>query len=150
MNEECLVCGEVSGEVPVPGGPLEASDHVSVFHSPIMAPATDVFAGHLLVVTRRHAPGFADLTDEEAASVGRALTRWSKALEGAGAEHVYVLRIGHRVRHLHVHLLPRWPGTPEDVPWTRVDEWPGARRGDLALAMDVVGQLRRLDSGALS
>jgi histidine triad (HIT) family protein len=146
----CLVCGEVGGDIPVPGGPLEQSEQVCVFHSPIVEPATDVFAGYLFVAPRRHAPGFADLTDAEAVSMGRALTRWSRALERAGAEQVYVLQIGHRVRHLHVHLVPRWPGTPEDVAWTSVDEWPGARRGDLALATDVVRQLRQADSGAAS
>jgi histidine triad (HIT) family protein len=150
MNEGCLVCGEVSGEVPVPGGPLEDNDQVSVFHSPIVEPATDVFAGYLFVAPRRHATGFADLSDAEAVSMGRALTRWSRALERTGAEQVYILGIGHHVRHLHVHLIPRWPGTPEDVAWTQVDEWPGARRGGLALAIDVVGQLRAADSGALS
>jgi histidine triad (HIT) family protein len=129
---------------------LEESELVCMFHPPIVKPATDVFAGYLFVAPRRPAPGFADLTDAESVSMGRALTRWSKALERAGAEQVYVLRIGDHVPHLHVHLVPRWAGTPDDVAWTRVDEWPGARRGDLALAIDVVAQLRQADSGALS
>ena len=48
-----------------------------------------------------------------------------------GAEHVYVAVLGHHVPHLHVHLVPRYPGTPHEY-WSplMVDEWPGARRGD--------------------
>jgi histidine triad (HIT) family protein len=36
--------------------------------------------------------------------------------------------IGDEVPHLHVHLLPRYPGTPREYWWDRVDEWRGARR----------------------
>jgi histidine triad (HIT) family protein len=46
--------------------------------------------------------------------------RASRALrEAAGAEHVYAQVIGDRVPHLHVHLLPRYPGTPEDYWWDK-------------------------------
>jgi diadenosine tetraphosphate (Ap4A) HIT family hydrolase len=34
-----------------------------------------------------------------------------------------------RVRHLHVHLVPRYPGTPADYKGHRVTEWPDAPRG---------------------
>ncbi|NHN54744.1 HIT family protein [Calidifontibacter sp. DB0510] len=144
MNDVCLVCAEVTGAQPVPGGFLEQCNTVVVFHCPVVAPATDVYAGHLFVVPRRHAAGFADLTMSEAASVGQALARWSLALERAGAEHVYVVRVGHAFPHLHVMLLPRWPGTPESVSWSEVDRWPGARRGDTEFATEVVDELRRL------
>jgi histidine triad (HIT) family protein len=33
------------------------------------------------------------------------------------------------VPHFHLHLLPRYPETPPDVPWHAVDEWDGARHG---------------------
>lgn len=142
MSDPCLVCDEVAGSQPVPGGFLQESERLVVFHCPVIGPATDVFLGYLFVCPKRHAAGFADLTTDEAADVGRAMARWSKALELAGAEHVYVLRIGHGWPHLHVQLIPRWPGTPADVPWTEVDEWPGARRGDTAAAAAFVDELR--------
>lgn len=134
MSDSCLVCDEVTGRLPVPGGLLQKDQHVVAFQSPIVAPATDVYAGYLFVTPVRHASGFADLDDEEAAAVGVAIARWSRVLEMHGAEHVYVLRVGHGVPHLHVHLIPRWPGTPADVSWMNVDEWPGARRGDFEFA----------------
>ena len=60
----------------------------------------------------------------------------------AGAEHVYSAVIGHAVPHLHVHLLPRYPGTPREFWWQRLDEWPDAERGDIARIADLVDRLR--------
>jgi histidine triad (HIT) family protein len=84
----------------------------------------------LFVEPRRHAPGLADLTDAEARAVGWWSVRASKALrEAAAAEHVYAAVIGDGVPHLHVHLKPRYPGTPREFWWDRLDEWPEAHRG---------------------
>jgi hypothetical protein len=41
-----------------------------------------------------------------------------------------------------VHLLPRWPGTPDDVAWHGVDEWAGARRGGPIEIETTVASLR--------
>lgn len=143
MTDTCLVCSEQSGEVPVPGGLLAEDDLAVVFHVP---PRGDVvFLGHLLVTPRRHVPDFAGLTADEAAAVGIAVSRWSGALKRLGAMRVYVATVGHAADHLHVHLLPRWPGTPEDVPWHSVDEWPGARVGDFASAEELVSRIREND-----
>ena len=79
---------------------------------------------------------------DEAGDVGRAIARWSRALELSGAEHVYVLRVGHGWPHLHAMLIPRWPGTPDEVSWLNVDKWSGARRGDTAFATELVRELR--------
>lgn len=146
MSRTCLICAEVRGDVAVPGGHLEDGELVTAFHSPVVEPATDVFAGYLFITPRRHVPGFAELTSAEAAAVGVSIARWSRALEAAGAEHVYVLRVGHQAPHLHVHLVPRWPETPNDVPWVHVDDWPGARRGGMQQAADLVSDLRRRDA----
>jgi histidine triad (HIT) family protein len=76
------------------------------------------------------APKLADLTDTEARAVGWWCTQASRALRDvAGAEHVYSAVIGDRVPHLHVQLIPRYPGTPREFWWLRLDEWPGAKRG---------------------
>jgi diadenosine tetraphosphate (Ap4A) HIT family hydrolase len=32
--------------------------------------------------------------------------------EALGAEHVYAFAIGDGLRHFHLHLVPRFPGTP--------------------------------------
>ena len=86
------------------------------------------YLGHLLVTPRRHCADFAGLERAEAEAVGAVIATCSAALKALGAERVYLATIGHGVDHLHVHLLPRWPGTPDEVPWHRVDEWEGATR----------------------
>jgi histidine triad (HIT) family protein len=131
---KCFVCRKhrQQGSL-LPGGPVGQDELTVVSHLSPDAPGRSggpVYLGHLLVEPRRHAPGLADLTDAEAQAVGRWCARASRALrEAAGAEHVYAAVIGDNTPHLHVHLLPRYPGTPREYWWDRVDEWPGARRG---------------------
>jgi histidine triad (HIT) family protein len=141
ITAACLVCQEQRGEVEVPGGLLEASEYVVVFHVP---PLEDdkTYPGHLLVTPRRHVADFAGLESSEAAEMGLQIQRFSAAVKHLGAPRVYVATIGHRVDHLHVHLLPRWPETPDTVPWHAVDDWPGARRIDAAAARALVGQIQ--------
>jgi histidine triad (HIT) family protein len=150
-SPDCLVCAEVDGTVDIPGGYVYADDLVVAFHRPPLD-EHDVFAGHLLVVPRRHARGFADLDRVEAASVGIAMQALCEALERVGASRVYSTTIGHHVDHLHVHLLPRWPGTPADVAWHAVDDWPGARRVDGVGTTELCEALRRAvrDQGPLT
>jgi diadenosine tetraphosphate (Ap4A) HIT family hydrolase len=110
-------------------------------------PAEDVYLGYLMLTPRRHVAGFADLTEEESAAVGKCISRLSRALKTLGAERVYLAVVGNGVPHLHIHLVPRWPGTPDDVPWLHVDDWDGARRGDFAAAEVMAAQIRdRLDA----
>ena len=137
------MCREVRGEVEVPGGPVVADDLIVVFHVPPLPDRPLPYLGHLLVVPRRHTPGLGELSDEEAAAMGLALGRASRALRRReGVERVYSAVIGHHVDHLHVHLLPRYAGTPPDVPWTAVDEWEGGPHGGAAEIADVVAELR--------
>jgi histidine triad (HIT) family protein len=140
MDAACLVCREISGDIEVPGGALHSSPHSLLLHIPPIQ-GDDVFLGHLLVVPRRHVADFAGLDDVEAAEVGVSLRLGSRALKGAGALNVYVATIGHSVEHLHVHLLPRWPETPREVPWHSVDDWPGARRATFDQAAAFATQL---------
>jgi hypothetical protein len=63
-------------------------------------------------------------------------------LKVIGAERVYVATIGHGIDHLHLQLLPRGPGTPEEIPWHGVDEWAGAHRGAASEIEAIVASLR--------
>jgi histidine triad (HIT) family protein len=117
---------------------LATDEHVVVTH----LSGDSVYLGYLFVESRRHVRELGELGDDEAAAVGRAAARWSRALqEVAGAEHVYAAVIGHGVEHFHLHLLPRYPGTPREFWWSRVDEWPDGPRGGEA---EIVALLERL------
>ena len=60
-----------------------------------------------------------------------------------GADHVYAAVIGHGVDHFHLHVIARYPGTPRQYWWTRVDEWPGAPRGDADAVAALAARLRQ-------
>jgi histidine triad (HIT) family protein len=151
---ECFVCHKHRDrDALLPGGPVAEDELVLVSHT--VTPATlgregsTAYLGHLFVEPLRHAPGLADLADDEARRVGWWCTRASRALRDvAGAEHVYAVVYGDGVPHLHVHLLPRFPGTPREFWGLNVDRWPGARRGDTDSILTLVGELRRyLEAG---
>ena len=142
-TEKCLVCREHRGDVDVPGGLVETREGaVLTFHVPLLFAPT-AYAGHLMVTPRRHVADFAGLTPDEARSVGAAIQQHSAALKALGAARVYVATVGHGVDHLHVHLLPRWPETPDDVRWVEVDEWDGARRLSAEEIAALMDDLRR-------
>lgn len=127
----CFVCRKHRGEVAIPGGVLYEDGLVYGGHVAIPDGQHAVYRGWLIVEPKRHAPGLADLTDEEAQALGLLVARLSRALKAvAGAEHVYAFVLGHHVSHLHMHLLPRYPGTPREYWGVNIDEWPGAPQGD--------------------
>ncbi len=130
MVADCAICHELEGTIPLPGGVLWSNEHVLGYHMPPQDKNLRPYLGHLTVVTRRHVPYLADLRDEESASVGLAATRLALALkETAGAEWVFSAVIGTGTPHFHQHLLPRYPDTPEEVPWHSIDEWSGGVHG---------------------
>lgn len=91
----CLICAEHDGTVDVPGGLLDDGSVVT-FHVPLLD-ENSVYAGHLLVTSKRHVADFAGLYPEESAAVGMAIGKYSRALKSLGAARVYVATIGHRV-----------------------------------------------------
>jgi diadenosine tetraphosphate (Ap4A) HIT family hydrolase len=146
MSRGCLVCDELGGEVGVPGGFLTQDEVVASFHAVPLPERGNPrpYLGHLMVVTRRHVPRLGDLNPQESARVGQVAARLAHALtEVGGAEWVYSAVIGTAVPHFHQHLLPRYPGTPREVPWHSVDEWEGGRRGGAAEIAELAGRLKR-------
>lgn len=136
----CYVCDKHrAGDGEIAGDDLMVLAHV--------LPGADgrVYLGHLVVEPRRHVAGLAGLTGEEAAALGRWMARAADALR---AEHVYSSVVGHQVDHLHVHLVPRYPGTPREFWWPKLDEWPDAPLGGMPEVTRMVDEIRaRLDVG---
>jgi len=144
--EECFICSKHRRMAELPGGILLADEQCLVSHLPLVlpqGPQESVYLGYLMVEPRRHVAELSDLSAPEASSLGCLAASASTALRTAtGAEHVYAAVIGHGVEHLHLHLIPRYPGTPREYWWTRVDEWPDAPRGDAARIDELAHAIR--------
>lgn len=133
----CYVCAkQATGE-----GMVARDELIFVGHVLPDAPGTDgrVYLGHLVVEPRRHVPGLADLTRDEAAALGQWAARAARALR---AEHVYSSVVGHQVDHLHLHLVPRYADTPREYWWPRLDEWPDAPMGGKDHVTRLVDEIR--------
>ena len=108
--EPCLACDIVSSARPAPGGLLLREGGL-VLHA--FAGATPL-RGWLVLTSERHARAWYDLGPSELASLGPLAARVMNAQRQAlGAEHVYAFAIGDALRHFHLHLVPRYPDTPE-------------------------------------
>lgn len=128
--DDCFICRKHRGDVAIPGGPVYEDELLYAGHAALPPGEAEGYLGSLLVEPKRHVGGMADLTDEEAQGIGLLVARLSRALTAAeGAEHVYLFVLGHAVPHLHVWVVPRYPGTPRAYWGTRVDEWSAAPRG---------------------
>ena len=137
---DCFICQKHRGEIALPGGAIY-EDHL-VYAGHVRADQGVVYLGHLMIDLKRHAPGLAELTNEEAQALGVLVARLSRALKASeDAEHVYLFVFGDQVPHLHLHLIPRYPGTPKEYWGVRIDEWPDAPHGD---ATDVAALCERL------
>jgi histidine triad (HIT) family protein len=144
MNKhtDCFVCRKHRGEEAAPGGPIYEDDLIYASHK-AASPGERAYLGWCFVEPRRHAPGLADLTDAEAQAIGGLVARLSRALQvELNAEHVYAFVLGDHVPHLHVHVIVRHPGAPQEYWGVRVDEWPEAPHGDEAKIAALVARLR--------
>ena len=135
----CFVCDKHALGDEVEGGVIWSDALVYAGHCHLLG-ARDIALGWLIVEPKRHVAGLGDLTEDEAAAVGVLVSRLARALvELEGAEHVYsfVLGDGLAAGHLHVHVMPRYPGTPREFWQKRVVEWPDGPRGDAEATLAV-------------
>lgn len=79
-----------------------------------------VSKGHSLVIPRRHVGSWFDVTPEEQRALLELLGRARRQLDGEFSPDGYNIGIndgpaaGQTVRHLHIHLIPRYAGDTED------------------------------------
>jgi histidine triad (HIT) family protein len=149
--DDCYICRKHGAMSVVPGGVIAEDEHALVSHLPLTTPnacASAVYLGHLFVEVRRHVVELGELTPDEAASVGRLASVAARALTTSeGAEQVYAAVIGQGIPHFHLHLIARYPGTPREYWWTRLDEWPDAPRGDAVAVIALADRLRAAIGG---
>ena len=135
------MCSKQRGELDVPGGVLYEDDLVYASHGALDSDSG--YPGVLFVEPKRHVPGFPDLTPAEAERVGLLIHRLSRALEAVtSAERTYVAVLGHHVPHLHVWLVPRYPGTPSELWGTNVLRWDDAPKASYAEIAALCQQIR--------
>lgn len=105
----CSACAEIARELSAPGGVI--LDDGLWFVSHHTGPYTD--PGELIVKTRRHCESLAELTVQEAESLGPLLKAAVAALERiVTAERIYAVSFNERLRHVHFLLLPRTAAMP--------------------------------------
>lgn len=117
------------GEIQTAGNVIYEDEHVYVGH--IDKNDQPFYLGHIMIDLKRHVPTLAEMSEEEAKTFGVIMAKVSKALkESEGAEHVYALVAGNNVPHLHMHLVARYPETPEQY-WgpMAVYDWEDAPKG---------------------
>ncbi len=141
--DDCMVCRKHRGEIEIPGGAVLSDPHLFVGHAAMPSDESKTYPGIFIIEPLRHIPGPEDLTDQEAEAMGLLVTRLSKALRACtDAEHVYIFRFGHHVAHLHIFIVPRYPGTPPEYWGTRVDEWPDGPRATSKEIEELCGRVR--------
>jgi diadenosine tetraphosphate (Ap4A) HIT family hydrolase len=85
-----------------------------------LADAFPVSPGHALVIPRRHATSFFDLTPAELAAIQELLCRAKDRLDATHRPAGYNIGVnvgttaGQTILHVHVHLVPRYPGDVAD------------------------------------
>jgi diadenosine tetraphosphate (Ap4A) HIT family hydrolase len=110
QSNRCAGCEIVRGAREVPGGVL-LREGGFVLHA--LADGSPL-AGWLVLTSERHARAWYDLEPGEAAALGPLAARVMAAQRAAlGAEHVYAFAIGDVLLHFHLHLVPRYAGTPD-------------------------------------
>jgi diadenosine tetraphosphate (Ap4A) HIT family hydrolase len=107
----CFICRKHKGQEPAPpGGYIYEDEHWMVCHAPgKLGPL-----GTLFIESRRHFLDYAEMTDAEAASLGKVLKKVYAALHlHTEAERIYQLCTMEGQPHYHAWLVPRRKDVPE-------------------------------------
>lgn len=140
---DCFICRKHRGEILIPGGAIYEDDLVYAGHAQIREGQSTAYLGYLMVEPKHHAPSLADLTDAEAQALGLLVAYLSRALKASeGAKHIYAFVLGDRMPHVHIHVVPRYPGAPHEYWGMHVDEWPDAPHGGPQKMADLCARLR--------
>ena len=110
-NENCFICRKHKGQESFPpGGYIYEDEHWMVCHAPgKLAPL-----GTLFIESQRHFLDYAEMTVEEAASLGGVLKNVYAVLSThTEAERIYQLSTMEGAPHFHCWIVPRRKDVPE-------------------------------------
>ena len=102
--ETCLICRKHNGEEATPpGGYIYEDEFWMVCHAPgKLGPL-----GTLFIESKRHFLDYAEMTDEESASLGRVMRKTYQALKlCTEAERIYQVTLLEGIPHFHSWLVP--------------------------------------------
>lgn len=106
--DDCYACNVNAGRVAAPGGVIYQDAEWIAEHGVDL-----LVRGYVVLKPKRHVEWLADLNAEEAASFGSALQKLVGAMRSAlTPERIYVCAFAEAVRHVHMHLLPRYHDMP--------------------------------------
>jgi histidine triad (HIT) family protein len=127
-NSGCHFCQRVADPGPLRERLVFENDLFHISHQ--LEEKGPTVLGILLLQTKRHAPGMAELTDLEARQLGSLVQRTSRALkECTGALWTYVFSFTEAYRHVHVVIAARYPDLPPQFLRLAIADWPGAPKG---------------------
>lgn len=127
QEADCLGCRKHLGDSSIPGGAIYENDLVCAGHAQTRKGQATAYSGYLMAGPKRHAMVLADLTDTEVQAPGLLVALVCRVLrDRKGVEHVHAFVLGDPVAHVHIHVVPRYPGAPRDYGGVRVDQWTGA------------------------
>jgi histidine triad (HIT) family protein len=128
-TDTCFVCEKHAHGAAAHGGVIYEDELVYAGHAQLLG-RSETYLGHLMAEPKRHVVGLGELTNDEAAALGQLVNRLARSLRNVeGAEHMYSFVFGDVVQHLHIQVVPRYPGTPRQYWGIRVTEWADARQG---------------------
>lgn len=135
----------------LPGGIIFQDQNVLVAHFPVLNPQAaqdpnaklDIHLGHLIIELKRHIESLPEMTPEEAQSVSHAMLFLSQKIETqTNANHTYFFRIGDITKHLHFHLVPRYPDTPKEIWGVYIFQNPKGPKASLEDILELSKKLR--------
>jgi len=109
--DNCFICRKHKGEEAIPpGGYIYEDEHWMVCHAPgKLGPL-----GTLFIESKRHFLDYAEMTDEESASMGNVMRKIYSVLKlHTGAERVYQVTLIDGVPHFHSWLVPHRKEDPD-------------------------------------
>jgi len=119
-SEGCGTCRANRGEIPTPGGVIYQDELCRLEHTFEPIP----LVGWLVLKPLRHVEMFAELTDDESATLGPPLIRRTTGAmrEVLQPAKIYVCQFSEAegFEQLHIHLIPRFADTPADLRGPRV------------------------------
>jgi diadenosine tetraphosphate (Ap4A) HIT family hydrolase len=146
---DCYTCAhEAAGRAAPPWERIATDDHWRVAHA-----FNTAVPGWLVLVPRRHVTALAELTDDEAATLGSWQVRLSRALARVlGCQKTYIAQFAEAegFAHVHFHVVPRPPDLARELRGPRIFQLLGAtdesrvgREEMTRLAAELAAQLGR-------